>query len=90
MTDIDTILADRARTHGDFHDHASCTQQLKECMKGTRPEGWRALDECQKEALEMIVHKIGRIIAGNPNEPDHWDDIAGYARLISNRLQSNR
>ena len=29
----------------------------------------------------MILHKIGRILAGDPNHKDHWVDIAGYANL---------
>jgi hypothetical protein len=41
----------------------------------------------QVEALEMIAHKIGRILSGDPNHQDHWDDIAGYAKLVSERLQ---
>jgi hypothetical protein len=39
------------------------------------------------ETLDMIAHKIGRIIAGNAAEPDHWRDIAGYAQLVANRLE---
>ncbi len=34
----------------------------------------------------MIAHKIGRIVSGNPNVQDHWDDIAGYAKLASNEI----
>jgi hypothetical protein len=36
--------------------------------------------------LEMIAHKIGRVLAGDPNHADHWDDIAGYARLVARRV----
>jgi len=32
-------------------------------------------------ALEMISLKLARIICGDPNFADHWDDIAGYAEL---------
>lgn len=42
----------------------------------------------QCEALDMIQHKIGRILSGNPNEPDHWHDIAGYATLVENILRT--
>lgn len=35
--------------------------------------------------LEMIAHKVGRILAGNPHFEDHWADIAGYARLSADR-----
>ena len=43
----------------------------------------------QWEALEMIVHKMARIVNGNPGKVDHWVDIAGYAKLIADRLQGN-
>ncbi len=33
------------------------------------------------EAIEMILHKISRIAAGNYYVKEHWDDIAGYAQL---------
>lgn len=77
------LLAERHKTHGDFKDHASCTQQLKAVMHET--EGWSNLNHCQRESLEMIVHKIGRILAGDPDFRDHWDDIAGYAKLVAQR-----
>ena len=40
----------------------------------------------QAEAMDMIIHKIGRIINGNPDVVDHWLDIAGYAQLVADRL----
>ena len=40
----------------------------------------------QKEALFMIAHKIGRIINGDPDYADSWIDIAGYAKLVGDRL----
>ena len=30
---------------------------------------------------ERQRHRVTRIIAGNADEPDHWNDIAGYAVL---------
>jgi hypothetical protein len=41
----------------------------------------------QKESLHMIAHKIGRIMTGNPDHLDHYQDIEGYSRLISQRLE---
>jgi hypothetical protein len=37
----------------------------------------------------MIAHKIGRIINGDPDYIDSWDDIAGYAKLVADRLRSD-
>lgn len=82
--EIDALLRERHATHGDYADHAAITQQLKASMHNN--PGWLRLNHMQAETLDMIAHKIGRILAGDPNFPDHYDDIAGYARLISQRL----
>lgn len=85
MTDSTTaLLAERGKTHGDYSEHAIITQDLKRIMQMTN-KYWD-LQPTQRETLEMIAHKIGRILAGNPDFKDHWDDIAGYARLVAERL----
>jgi hypothetical protein len=43
----------------------------------------------QREALDMIMHKVGRIINGNPDKIDTWSDVAGYATLVADRLEGN-
>ena len=78
---IDKLLAARAKTHGEFSDHAFITQNIKYLMHAS--ENWDNLSVSHKESLEMIAHKIGRILAGDPNFPDHWDDGAGYFTLGS-------
>jgi len=55
-------------------------------MHGGR--NWNVLTYAQAEALEMIQHKIGRILAGDPNVLDHWADIVGYAQLVANILET--
>jgi hypothetical protein len=35
----------------------------------------------------MVVHKIGRILNGDPHYADSWVDIAGYAKLVADRLE---
>jgi len=81
---IQQVLSERQTTHGDFADHAQTTQLLKTVMH-SQP-GWSKLSAMQRESLDMIVHKIGRVLSGNPNHADHWIDIQGYARLIEERL----
>ena len=80
----DQVLAERKSTHGDFCDHARVTQNLKAMMRSS--PNWDKLTSIQREALEMIQHKVGRILSGNPSHNDHWDDIAGYAKITSERL----
>lgn len=85
MTDINETLLQRQKTHGDFETHAIISQSLKEIMR--LQDGWNDLKSDQCESLEMIAHKIARILNGNPDTHDHWHDIAGYATLVANRLK---
>lgn len=85
MTDIQQTLNERGKTHGDFKENSRISQEIKATIHGARQ-----LSDPQAEALDMIAHKISRILAGNPNEPDHWRDIAGYATLIVNQLQNEQ
>jgi len=85
MSSLKQLLEEREKTHGSFMDHAQITQVLKHEMKHTK--NWQRLSAPQKESLEMIVHKIGRVLSGDPNHIDSWVDIAGYATLISSLLQ---
>ncbi len=81
---VQQTLNERQSTHGDFADHARATQMLKTVIQNQ--PGWKNLNAMQRESLDMIAHKIGRILAGNPNHADHWHDIQGYAKLIEDRL----
>lgn len=83
MSDIDAILKERQKTHGSFNTHADVTQKMKRVISPFMIH----MSEEQREALEMILHKIGRIASGNPNHKDHWDDIAGYATLASRSIK---
>lgn len=80
------ILEERQKTHGDFETHAVIAQRLKEIVRDNDGE----LSDQQREALDMIVHKVARILNGNPNHKDHWDDIAGYAVLASRSLEKKQ
>lgn len=81
---IDNTLTERGARYGEFPDHATITQGLKNTMQAS--ENWLKLADDQKEALEMVAHKIGRIINGDPNYIDSWTDIIGYTRLVEKRL----
>ena len=85
MSNIDSTLNERGNRYGEFAGHANVTQNLKRAM-GQHP-GWHDLKNDQREALEMVAHKIGRILNGDPNYIDSWHDIIGYARLVEQRLE---
>lgn len=81
---IALLLQERGKTHGDFEVHAKITWAFKDIMHCQLK--WQTMSVIQREALEMIAHKLGRIFAGDPNFKDHWADIAGYAKLVEDRL----
>ncbi len=78
------ILNKRETTHGDYVMVSTLAQKLK---ANIRHHVLSELSEDQRESLDMICSKIGRICSGNPNEVDHWRDIAGYAELVVARLE---
>lgn len=83
MDDTAALLAERERTHGDYKLQGALAFHLKQELRERRTNGVGngKLDAHQIDALEMILVKVSRIACGNAQEPDHWDDIAGYARL---------
>jgi hypothetical protein len=84
VTDIETTLAERGQKYGSFEGHSLITQAIKRAMYAA-PK-WETLADDQKEAVEMIAHKLGRILNGDPNYHDSWHDIVGYAKLVADRL----
>jgi hypothetical protein len=86
-TDINQTLDERGSRYGSFLGHAHITMDLKRTIRQHLIARDKKLDDDQQEALEMIAHKIGRIINGDPNYADSWVDIAGYAKLVADRLE---
>lgn len=84
MSDLEKTLAERGAVYGRFIDHADISQGLKRVMRAA--PGWKELPDDMRESLEMVVHKVARILNGNPDYTDSWHDIAGYAALIEKRL----
>lgn len=84
MTTAQDVIEARESTHGDYVVQATLSAQLKDLARDT--PGYHNAGRDQTESIDMILLKISRILTGNPNEPDHWLDIAGYATLVHNRL----
>lgn len=82
---IEQILEERKKTHGDFKENSFIMQEIKNIFRSSR--NFVDLSDDKKEALDMIAHKIGRILSGNPEVKDHWTDIIGYAKLVEQTLK---
>tara|TARA_R110000823_G_scaffold65369_2_gene153403 strand:+ start:443 stop:715 length:273 start_codon:yes stop_codon:yes gene_type:complete len=81
------ILEERGKRYGKFRDHAAISQTLKSFINVNLEVQNKSLAVDQQEALDMICHKIARIVNGDPDYADSWIDIAGYAQLVSDRLK---
>ncbi len=88
MSEINRVLEERGSRYGNFEDHASITQNLKALVASMLENRKKKLADDQQEALDMIFHKIGRIVNGDPDYADSWVDIAGYAKLVADRLET--
>lgn len=86
-TGVDAILNERGSRYGSFVGHAGVTQAYKDFTALELRNRDKTLAPDQQEALDMIFHKIGRIINGDPDYADSWIDIAGYAKLVADRLE---
>jgi len=83
---INSTLRDRDRNYNGipFMDRAAFSQTVKDAFR--KGPLWAGLGADQKEALDMIAHKLARIVCGNPAVVDHWHDIGGYVRLVEEEL----
>ena len=81
---INATLAQRGGDYGEFAGHARIAQAIKIAMADS--PNWPALEADMREALEMIAHKMARILNGKPDHHDSWHDIVGYAKLVADRL----
>lgn len=82
---IEALIAERGNTHGVYSNTARYIQQLKQVIalacyeRNQRKQP--ALTFQERESLEMIMHKAGRILSGDASFADHWKDIEGYAKI---------
>ncbi|WVR18100.1 phosphofructokinase [Burkholderia phage Bm1] len=81
------ILQQRGSQYGDFEAMAMLSQTLKSLVYGHAEKiGNQAINPVHSEAMDMILLKIARIINGNPNNIDSWMDIAGYAKIVADKI----
>lgn len=85
---VEDTLAERGKRYGEFKEHAKISQSLKRAMWATTR--WVDLPDDTKEALEMIQHKIARVLNGDPEYDDTYRDVAGYATLVLDRVLKDK
>lgn len=88
LTSTDKLISERQKTHGLFAEQSRLAQALKDIFRCA--PNWVLLSPAQREGLDMNANKVARILAGDPSFRDHWDDIAGYAMLVSKELKNGK
>jgi len=78
------LLTVRGSTHGDFKSNSVYVQRAKYMVR--QQDNWDKLEDYQKEAIDMTLHKLGRILTGDPKFIDSWRDIVGYNQLVVDQL----
>ena len=87
MTNNHTMdIPNRDQQHGGIQTVGELSQTIKHAIR-QQGRNYHLLTHPEREALDMIAHKIARLLSGDANDPDHWRDIAGYAHTIV-RLQA--
>ena len=81
---VTQVLAERGKDYGDYASKAQFIQGVKYLMRSS--PNWETMDADMRESMEMIAHKMGRTLYGNPAHKDNFLDIAGYAKLVADRL----
>ena len=87
---LNQILTERGDRYGRFVDHAKISQELKRLIYRQLDARKQDLDDDQLEALEMICHKVARIINGDPDYSDSWRDVAGSRRALVSTIPAGR
>jgi hypothetical protein len=83
---VDKVLDARADQYGSFMQGADIAVRIKGIMHNAIARKDMHLFPDQLLALDMIAVKISRIVNGNASHRDSWLDIAGYAKLVADRL----
>ena len=79
-------LLDRRDIYGNYKNISLTSQKMKKVFNDTYSI---ELDEYEKEAIDMILHKIARIAHSKKKYVDNWRDIIGYAQLVIDEYEKN-
>ena len=83
--DTDKLIKERTGQHGSYSSNAKVTLGIIEALQ--RGEGYYKLSPEQEYGLMMIANKMCRIVSGNPDFKDHYEDIIGYAKLAGGLIE---
>jgi len=78
--DVDALIAERKKTHGDFRQKSELAQAFKQLLHSS--PNWKTMTAVQREGIEFVVDKLSRALVGDPFFKDHYMDMMGYLKRI--------
>ena len=82
---IEDVLIMRGNRYGQYRNVSEFSQALKDIVH--KAPSWDKMEPYMQESLELICNKLARICNGDPYYDDSWNDIAGYAQLVTDELE---
>lgn len=73
------MSVENEKTNGSFSATSTMSQTLKDVMRSS--PNWDQLSDSQKESLELIAQRLARVLIGDRDYREHWNDVATYAVL---------
>jgi len=85
----EAILTERGNTYGPFKANAIMAMAIQNTFNAVpRLAGVHVpVSQEHQYALQMIAVKLARLLTGDPNHVDSWQDIAGYAELAARQCR---
>jgi hypothetical protein len=87
MPKIEDTLAQRGSAYGDWREQGRVAQNLKRAMHDS--PNWLKIPSYMREGLDMVQHKISRVLNGNPFYDDNFHDMIGYTKLMQDRSKQD-
>lgn len=87
MSSVNDTLEERGTRYGNYLEQTKISKAIR--LELSNGLGNKDVSTDQEDALTMIAVKLSRIVNGDPDYPDNWADIAGYATLVKDRLEGN-
>lgn len=79
--DYINIQKQRSDQYGGMDAVAATSQAMLRAVHAAQSGNCRKLTDCQMEAVTMVLHKISRIVNGDPTYLDSWVDASSYLDL---------
>lgn len=79
--EIAVMQEKRGLRYGRWYDNSATSQALCNILRDAMADNVNILAPQQIEALEMAMHKVARIVCGDPAYLDSWRDAESYLNL---------